>query len=697
MPDAPNPAAGSWSATDEFLRQATCAVIVDGKVRGTAWLLNREGLLLTAGHVLGETNPVEQVQVRFPEDVPRDAYKIVWSYQKEAGVDFAVLKTAEIPKNRQPLPISLEREPSGEFFLRGYGRSLQDQSSGRGEIVGTYDPQNQPALRLMRLRSPEIGEPGYSGGAVFLEASRAVVGVQIEAAVAKTGAGRDTVLAMPLYRIAKIWEPLAIVSTGQSVVSVQSAAALTPLLAHEHQEAGRLPRFVLRNEVFGSLVFDRERGDYIPFDVDATDIFRSRNEPLESIKERMSDRLEPGNFDTFIQLCQSIELVDQDGKFTGQILGNVASQAHLSAPKRVHLSCTRACNFSCRHCYSSSGNPYPDELTTEEIKRLIDQMADMGCLDLWLGGGEPLVRADLPDIIGHANTRGVLVGISTNAVAATPSVVRALRGTQINCFKISMEGASEAVYDDVRGETGAFQEALRGIGNLRELGAPIYLHRVFMTPNASELRALIRLADQLGVGKVVLDSVMAVGRAAEHPDLILTASETNRLWDDATAMQNGTQVKIEIPRQVPFKWGTKAPWGGFGCSCGSEICHIDPRGNVAPTGFLRDVKSAGNIRQQSLKRIWDLGSSFIEFRTLNGNTKCNPCSFFKQCRGGCRARTLVDGQNINLPDTDCLVAVDPVEEDLVQEDSAAEVSEAEVSEAEVSAAEVSAAEDSAAG
>jgi radical SAM protein with 4Fe4S-binding SPASM domain len=180
-----------------------------------------------------------------------------------------------------------------------------------------------------------------------------------------------------------------------------------------------------------------------------------------------------------------------------------------------------------------------------------------------------------------------------------------------------------------------------------------------MTPNASELRALIRLADQLGVAKVVLDTVMAVGRAAEHPDIILTATEANQLWDDATTLQNDTKVKIEMPRQVPFR--TKALWGGFGCACGTEICHVGPRGNVAPTGFLRDVKSAGNVRQQSLKRIWDLGFSFIEFRTLNGNAKCHACSHFKECGGGCRARTLVDGQNINLPDTDCLVEVDPLD------------------------------------
>jgi hypothetical protein len=226
---------------------------------------------------------VEEVQVRFPEDVPRDAYRIVWFYQREAGVDFAVLKMSQPPADRLPVPISLNRDLAGPFRLRGYGRSLLDQSCGMGEIVGTFDPQNQPALRLLRLRTPELAEPGYSGGAVYLDAAQAVVGLQTEAALATTGAGRDTVLAMPLYRIAQIWDPLTIVSKGSSVVSVREAAALTPLLAASGAEKGG-QRFVIRRESFGSIVYDKQRPDYIPFDADATEIFYRGDEPLDAVK-----------------------------------------------------------------------------------------------------------------------------------------------------------------------------------------------------------------------------------------------------------------------------------------------------------------------------------------------------------------------------------------------------------------------------
>jgi MoaA/NifB/PqqE/SkfB family radical SAM enzyme len=617
---------GQSSLTDELLRQATCAVLIDGQVKGTAWLLNHEGLLLTAGHVLGETNPPDKVQVRFPEDLPRDAYKVVWFYQREAGVDFAVLKAAEAPKDRQPLPISLEREPAGQFSLRGYGRSLQDQSCGTGEIIGSFDPQNQSALRLIRLRSPELGEPGYSGGAVFLEGARAAVGVQIEAAIAKTGPGRDTVLAMPLYRIAQIWEPLAILNTGNSMVSVQGAAALTQLLVHDRQPVGKA-RFVLRKESFGSLVFDKERPSYIPFDADATDIFCSQAESLASIKDRLNDRFEPGSFDTFMQLCQSIELVDQSGKFTGDVVPYAAQRAHLSAPIRVFLSCTNACNFSCRYCLTSSGNPYPGELTTDEVKQLIDQMAEMGCFDLWLGGGEPLVRADLPDIVRHANSRGVTVGISTNAVAATRATVRALRKVKVRCFEVSVEGASEDLYDAIRGESGSYQEALKGIANLSMLGVPIYLRRLCMTSNASETRAFVRLAEELSVERVSMETIMPAGRACDSPDLMLGPEETSALWDDAIALQETTQVSIDIPGQPPAKPRRQKFWDSGNCNCGSLVCYIDSRGNVSPTRFITDPDSTENIRQHDLRLIWNRGASFVGFRTRADSAKCRKCVF----------------------------------------------------------------------
>jgi len=123
------------------------------------------------------------------------------------------------------------------------------------------------------------------------------------------------------------------------------------------------------------VVYDRGKEDYIPVDHDATEIFDlSQKERSEKVLALFEDRIQRRSFQTFVELCQSIGLFDAEGKFTGAFLDrNWSTEGYLSAPLRVHFSCTKACNFSCRHCFSSSGNQYPGELTTAEIKRLVDE------------------------------------------------------------------------------------------------------------------------------------------------------------------------------------------------------------------------------------------------------------------------------------------------------------------------------------
>jgi SOS-response transcriptional repressor LexA len=188
---------------DELLAQATCAVVISGKVKGTAWLINKEGHLLTAGHVLGQDRDglPSDIKVKFVQDNPQEARMVRCEFQREIGVDFAVLKLTSRVIDRRPLPISLNRMVTGTFRTRGYGVTLKDQSIGEGEFLGPFDPQDLPSNRLFQLNSTQLGEVGYSGAAIFSDVSQAVVAIQIEAK-------RDTILAMPLYRIAQQWEYL---------------------------------------------------------------------------------------------------------------------------------------------------------------------------------------------------------------------------------------------------------------------------------------------------------------------------------------------------------------------------------------------------------------------------------------------------------------------------------------------------------
>ena len=381
-------------------------------------------------------------------------------------------------------------------------------------------------------------------------------------------------------------------------------------------------RFVARTEYFGSLIYDRKNADYIPFDQESTTLFRTTaTKSLDEVFDFMQGRVQREAFGKFVELCKSIELLDEDGRFSGKFLDGIAPPSgRFSAPIRVHLSCTNACNFRCDHCYASSGSPYAGELTTREIHGFIDELADMGCFTLSLGGGEPLVRADLPEIIRKANSRGVAVTIASNAAAATEQVVATLKDLKIASFKVSMEGASDAVYDAVRGEPGAFQAALRGIENLRTLGVPMVLHRVLMKTNAGDLPGLGALARRLGVARLVVDAVMPVGRAAAHRELTLGEEETMLLWEEAGALQQKGGLEVEMPHMAPFP--SRRMLKNFGCECGNVICHVDPLGNVRATGMAQGMATAGNIREKGFREIWGVGGAFAAFRRPCDGSRC---------------------------------------------------------------------------
>ncbi|GEM_PF-1625490 len=191
---------------DDLLAQATCTVRTKDKF-GTAWLVSKEGHLLTAGHLLGKDKNtlVDEVTIQFSGDIAHQAHRVAWGYDENKEIDFAVIQLVESSVNRQPLPISLVQSVTGKFTLRGHGETLNTLSNGTGEFIGYI---NEPNNRLFKLRSPETAESGYSGGAVFSDEAHAVVAIQTKTTTQFVGAESNTVLAMPLYRIAEYWEPL---------------------------------------------------------------------------------------------------------------------------------------------------------------------------------------------------------------------------------------------------------------------------------------------------------------------------------------------------------------------------------------------------------------------------------------------------------------------------------------------------------
>ena len=148
-----------------------------------------------------------------------------------------------------------------------------------------------------------------------------------------------------------------------------------------------------------------------------------------------------------------------------------------SSDKRpvVVWNITRRCNLKCIHCYAHANETSTkDELSTEEGKKLIDDLAGFGVPVILFSGGEPLVRKDLPELASYAVEKGMRAVISTNGTLITDNVAKELKDIGLSYVGISLDG-TEKINDRFRGVNGAFKSAMNGIRSCKKAGIKVGL------------------------------------------------------------------------------------------------------------------------------------------------------------------------------------------------------------------------------
>ncbi|MFP5249101.1 MAG: radical SAM protein, partial [Acidobacteriota bacterium] len=146
---------------------------------------------------------------------------------------------------------------------------------------------------------------------------------------------------------------------------------------------------------------------------------------------------------------------------------------------------TQACDLACVHCRASAQpNRHPDELTTEEGKRLIDEIAALRVPVFVLTGGDPIKRPDLFALIGHARANGVHVSLTPSATPLlTREIVFRLKDAGLARLAVSMDGASAATHDAFRGMSGSFARTLDAVRWANEAGLPVQINTTFSRRN----------------------------------------------------------------------------------------------------------------------------------------------------------------------------------------------------------------------
>jgi len=205
----------------------------------------------------------------------------------------------------------------------------------------------------------------------------------------------------------------------------------------------------------------------------------------------------------------------------------------IQPPFMVSYSITTKCNLKCKHCYSNSvDQAAPDELSTEEALRFIDDLSEWGIGLLIIDGGEPLCREDLLDILKYASSKGIRTTIGSNATLIDEGTAKKLLEVGVMAVAISVDGADAQTHDSFRGISGAFKQTFTGINACRTAGLPFQFNMVIRKDTLPQLEDMLRLAVDSDANATEFFDLVASGRAKEEcQDQVLSLDERKRAME----------------------------------------------------------------------------------------------------------------------------------------------------------------------
>lgn len=330
-------------------------------------------------------------------------------------------------------------------------------------------------------------------------------------------------------------------------------------------------------------------------------------------------------------------------------------------PRRVPVNgtieVTNRCPLNCKHCYNNL--PMSDfvakarELTLDEHKQMLDELADLGCLWILFSGGEIFARRDFLDIYAYAKRKGFLITLFTNGTLITETIADFLADLRPFAIEITLYGGTKETYENLTGIPGSYDHCLRGIDLLLERKLPLKLKTVALSINKHEIPLMRQMAADRGV-EFTFDAMinpridcsaspLAVRlRPSEIVELDLDAPDRISEWK-RLARDHGSAPYVEgETRQI------------YGCGGGLNSWAVDPYGELSIC-VLSHVDSY-NVRDGTFREGWEDYLLSVRQREITRPTKCTGCGIKSMC-GMCAANGELENGDAESPvDFLCQVA-----------------------------------------
>lgn len=317
----------------------------------------------------------------------------------------------------------------------------------------------------------------------------------------------------------------------------------------------------------------------------------------------------------------------------------------LGIPISAQLDITYRCNERCEHCYLDHDDK--GELSTAEIKALLNQLADAGVFFLTISGGEPLLRRDFFDIVAYARALLFNVKIKSNAVMIREKEAQRLKNLGVEQVQISIYSDRPEVHDGITKLPGSLKRSIAAIRFLKSQGLKVTMANVLMRQNMDHHHGVHELARELGATYTLDPTITPMMDG--NPSTLRMRATTKILQEtfrDPTVV--GNVEEFCAPPPAP----DDDVMDGLPCSAGHTACYVSPYGDVYPC--VQFPLTCGNVRQQSFIDIWKDSPQLKEVRAIRARDlpTCSSCTHVASCTR-CPGLAYMEG-NMRGPSTaDC--------------------------------------------
>jgi radical SAM protein with 4Fe4S-binding SPASM domain len=317
----------------------------------------------------------------------------------------------------------------------------------------------------------------------------------------------------------------------------------------------------------------------------------------------------------------------------------------LVVPFSLHFDLTYRCNERCVHCYLDHDDH--GEMTTDEIKRVLEQAASAGTLILTLSGGEPFLRKDFFDILAYARSLMFAVKIKTNGMLIGAEQARRLRNLNVGEVQISIYSHRAEVHDAITKVGGSLERSLKAIRCLRAEGLNTIISCPLMRGNIDQYPEVEALAAELGV-KFTMDPTITPKMDGDMSILShrIGQADIARVFQDSTLVGD---VKEFCKPDDPI---TGDVLDSVPCTAGHTAVYVSPYGEVFPC--VQFPVTCGNVREQPFQEIWLHSERMNQIRSIRVRDlhTCSGCSHVSGC-SRCPGLAYMEGDMRGPSSADC--------------------------------------------